>query len=79
MSDKTQSDERLDLTNFDKFLEALSSTLGGSKNQVSLINGKLKIQLKKINERLEDVAMFLDAFVNGFDCSYALNKPTGHL
>ena len=79
VSDKTQYDERLALTNFDKFLEALSSTLGGSENQVSLIESQLKIQLKKLNACLENDTLFVDGLVKAFDCSYALGKPTGHL
>ena len=79
VSDKTQYDGRLALSNFDKFLEALSSTLGGSENQVKLIEGQLKVQLKKLEVRFEDEALFGDALAKAFECSYALGKPTHHL
>ena len=79
VSDKAQYKERLSLSNFDKFLEVLSSTLGGSVNQANLIEEQLKVQLKKLIVSFEDEALFADSLGKIFDCSYTLGKPTGHL
>ena len=79
VSNETEYKERLSLSNFDKFLGALSSTLGGSTNQVNLIEGQLKVQLKKVKVSLDDEALFADSLMRAFDCSLALGKPPGHL
>jgi hypothetical protein len=79
VTDKTQYDERLALSNFDKFLEALSCTLGGSENQATLIEGQLQVQLKKLKVCLEDEALFGDTLVKAFEYSCSLGKPTHHL
>jgi hypothetical protein len=79
VNDKTQYDERLALSNFDKFLEAMSSSLGGSENQANLIECQLRVQLKKLKVSFEDEALFGDTLAKVFECSYALGKPTHHL
>lgn len=75
VSDLNQYRERMEASNFDKFVEVLGNCVGGKKNQANI----LERQLTQKIEKLKPTEGFTDCLISIFETSEVLQKSTGYL
>ena len=75
VNDPTQYEERIAVSNFDKFLNVLNYFIGGENNQTNIIQAQMDLTLGKISSQ----CCISDEINKIFDCCEVLNKPTKHL
>jgi len=75
VNDPLQYSERLEATQFDKFLKVLSYAIGGDSVQKNLLEGQIEVALKN----LKPGNSILDQLVIVYDRLKVLGKSTNHL
>jgi GTPase Era involved in 16S rRNA processing len=76
VSDPSAYKERLESTNFDRFLKILNHCVGGVDTQMKILETQLDVAIRKVERGEEGIAVQLRSI---YDRSKVLGKPTNHL